>query len=237
MNLTQPSELIENRILAGLNAQEFSQLFRQLEPINLNHADVLYEIDDSFDYVYFPNRGIVSLVSVTESGDSLEIGLIGYEGIVGLPIFFGAAKSPYRTIVQVAGRGMRVRADYFRSAYKPNNSLQAMLLRYTQATMTQITQIAICNRFHSIESRLARWLLLTQSRLKSNEFYLTQEFLAQMLGTQRPAVTVAAGILQNAGFIRYNRGNITLTDQQGLESASCECLRIIIKAYNWYSQP
>jgi CRP-like cAMP-binding protein len=237
MNTRPPAQQIENRILSGLPPQELNQLLPTLEPFPLVREQGLYEIDARIDYVYFPDSGMISLVSYTEDGESLEVGVAGYEGMAGLPTFLDVANSPYRAMVQIEGTSHRMKADAFKAAARQPGAFQLAMLRYTQALMTQFAQSAVCNRFHNVEARLARWLLLTKSRVRADQFYLTQEFLGQMIGTHRPAVTVAAGILQSAGLIRYRRGNITIVDQEGLEAASCECYRIVVKALNLTARP
>lgn len=237
MNIRPPPHQIENRILSSLPPQELDELLPTLEPFPLINEQGLYEIDARIDYVYFPDKGMISLVSYTEDGDSLEVGVAGYEGMAGLPIFLDETNSPYRAMIQAEGAGHRMKAEAFKAAARQPGALQLAMLRYTQALMTQFAQSAVCNRFHNVEARLARWLLLTQSRVRADQFYLTQEFLGQMIGSHRPAVTVAAGMLQSAGLIRYRRGNITILDEEGLVAASCECYGIIIKALNLAARP
>jgi CRP-like cAMP-binding protein len=185
------------------------------------------------DYVYFPNTGMVSLVSIIEDGSTLEVGITGYEGVVGLSVFLGVEESQYRLLVQGKGEAFSMKAETFKAECNREPSLQKLMLRYTQALMTQITQSAICNRFHDVESRLCRWLLQSQDCMRSSELHLTQDFLATMLGVHRPGVTIAAGILQSAGLIHYNRGRIAILDRKRLESASCECYGVIKEAFSW----
>ena len=227
---------IENRILAALPSLDREQMLAHLEPFSLNHSEVLYETGDPMQYVYFVNSGMVSMVSTTEEGNTLEVGIIGYEGVVGFVVFLGAEATRYRFVVQGTGDALRMTADKFKAACEQRSSLRGLILGYTQARMTQITQAAICNHFHSIESRLCRWLLESLSCMKSNELELTQDFLAMMLGTHRPSITIAAGILQSAGMIRYNRGHITVLNRRALEEASCECYRVIRRALNWFAE-
>jgi CRP-like cAMP-binding protein len=223
-----------NHILASITKQDREGLLPELEPASLRLSQVLYEMGDAIDYVYFPNSGMCSLVSLTQEGGSLEVGIVGYEGMVDLSAFFGGHTSQYRVIVQGEGKALRMRAGAFRQAYKQADSLQAVMLRYIQVVIAQVTQSAVCNHFHPIEGRLCRWLLLCQDVVRSNELQLTQEFLAYMLGSRRAGVTVAAASLQSLGMIRYQRGHITILDRQGLEASSCECYEIVRKALDKY---
>jgi CRP-like cAMP-binding protein len=224
---------VKNRILAALPEQERSQFLAHLEPFHLKHSAVLNEIGDRVEYVYFPNSGMVSLVSHTQEGGTLEVGIVGYEGIVNLSVFLGIDESQYRLLVQGEGDSLRMKTGAFRAECERGASLQTTLRRYTQAMLTNITQAAICNRFHDVEARLCRWLLQSQDCMRSNELQLTQDFLAIMLGVHRPAVSIAAGVVQMAGLIKYNRGHITVLDRNGLEAASCECYGVIKEAFNW----
>jgi CRP-like cAMP-binding protein len=224
---------VGNHILATLPGRELSQLLARLEPFHLDHSAVLYEIGDRVDYVYFPNSGMISLVSHTEGGATLEVGITGYEGVAGLSVFFGVEASQYRLLVQGEGDSFRIKAEQFKAECDRGSFLQASLRRYTHAVLTQVTQAAVCNRFHDVEARLCRWLLQSQDCMRSNELDLTQDFLALMLGVHRPAVTIAAGIVQNAGLINYSRGHITILDRNRLEEASCECYGVIKEAFKW----
>jgi CRP-like cAMP-binding protein len=218
---------IENRILAALPGSDRDQLLALMEPFTLEHSSVLYDIGERVGYVYFPNSGMVSLISHTEEGETLEVGIVGYEGLVGLAVFFESYESQYRTLVQSTGFAFRMRANAFLSECDRRAPLQSLIRRYTQARMTQITQAAICIRFHTLEARLSRWLLQSQDCVKSNELELTQDFIAMMLGTHRPGVSLTAGMLQNAGLIHYSRGHITILDREQLEASSCECYGVI----------
>lgn len=222
-----PLQPIKNRLLAALPDEEYERLVPHLEPVSLPLNQVLYELGVPIEYVYFPQQGIVSLLSVLEDGSTVEAGLVGNDGMVGLPIILGGNKTSNRAFVQVAGNGMRMKAEQLRSEFKRGGVLQSLLLRYTQALLTQVSQGVACNRLHTIEERLARWLLTVQDRVESDQFPLTQEFIAQMLGTRRSGVTVAAGTLSKAGTIRYSRGKITILNQGDLEAISCECYGII----------
>jgi CRP-like cAMP-binding protein len=222
-----------NKLLAALSPESYERLTPQLEPFPLNHSAVLAEIGDRLEYVYFPNSGMVSLISHTEDGTTLEVGIIGYEGVVGISTFLGVDESQYRLLVQGEGNALRMNAETFKAECSREPSLQKVILRYTQALMTQITQAAVCNRFHDVEARLCRWLLQSQDCMRSSELHLTQDFLSHMLGVHRPGVTLAAGILQSAGLIHYTRGYITILDRKRLESASCECYGAVKAAFSW----
>jgi CRP-like cAMP-binding protein len=179
------------------------------------------------DYVYFPTTSIVSLVYTMEDGATVEMGLAGSDGVVGIALFLGGDTTPNRAVVQIAGGALRMPAQVLQEEFKRGSSLQLLLLRYTRALITQISQTAVCNRLHSVEQRLCRWLLLTHDRVKVNELQLTQEFIANMLGVRREGVTHAACHLQAAGLIQYARGRITILDRKGLEATVCECYRVV----------
>ncbi|MEN3332799.1 MAG: hypothetical protein V7641_2164 [Blastocatellia bacterium] len=222
-----------NKLLAALSPETYERLTPHLEPFQLNHSNVLAEIGDRMEYVYFPNTGMVSILSHTEDGSTLEVGITGFDGVVGLSVFLGVDESQYRLLVQGKGEAFRMETATFKAECDREPSLQKVMLRYTQALMTQITQAAVCNRFHDVEARLCRWLLQSQDCMRSSELHLTQDFLATMLGVHRPGVTIAAGTLQNAGLIQYNRGHITILDRMRLESASCECYEVIKGTFSW----
>jgi CRP-like cAMP-binding protein len=230
MNNTQSQTLSENLILSALPDKQRNRLLPDLEPYPLPLSKIIYEIGDRISHIYFPGRAVVSLVSYTEQGEGLEVGLVGHEGMVGLPVFFEEDVSEYRNVVQVSNGSLRMKVDAFKAAVREMDSLRDILLRYSKAVMTHLAQSAICNRFHPIEQRLSRWLLLCSDAAKSNELDLTQEFLANMLGTHRPAVTVVARTLQTAGLSTYGRGHISVVDRQGLEAASCECYGVVSQA-------
>ncbi|HWB48111.1 MAG TPA: Crp/Fnr family transcriptional regulator [Stellaceae bacterium] len=216
-----------NQILAALPSDEFERLARDLQPIDLPTRMDLYERSNPVEFVYFLHRGVVSMTTPFDNGTSVEIATIGPEGMVGIPVFLGADRMPSNAFVQVAGHGVRLSADAFRRIIAMCPSLNHLLLRYTLALMDQMAQTAACNRTHAIEERCARWLLMTHDRVYANEFPLTQEFLAQMLGVRRPSVSIAAGMLAKAGLISYVRGRITIIDREGLEAAACNCYHII----------
>jgi CRP-like cAMP-binding protein len=225
--VSQSSSRPINQLLAALPSSEFQRLAPHLEPIFLDPGQVLCEAGDEMKVAYFPGRAMISLVSIMEDGSTTEIGLIGNEGIVGLPIILGGVRSPSRAIVQIRGSALKLDADILKQEFHRGGKLQRLLLLYTQALLTQVSQSAACNRQHTTEERLARWLLSVQDCVLSNELPLTQEFIANMLGIRRSGVTVAAGILQQAGTIEYRRGVITIRNQEDLEAISCECYRLV----------
>jgi CRP-like cAMP-binding protein len=214
-----------NRLLAALPAREYERLLASLEPVKLSYGDVLYEPGEKMQHVYFPNDCLVSLLTVIEGHRALEVGLVGREGVVGFRVALGSPTAAVRSLVQATGTALRMESDRFVRECRRSPALQLALLKFVNGLMLQISQTAACNRFHVVEQRLARWLLMTRERLASGEFHLTQEFLADMLGVRRVGVTSAAGLLQRRRLIRYRRGTIMILDQQGLEAAACSCYR------------
>ena len=215
----------QNRLLASLPRQSYRDLLRHLDPVTLVFGDVLYEAGTRIRDVYFPDKSVVSLLTVVDGHNALEVGLVGGEGMVGLPLALGVETSPVRALVQGGGGAMQMTAAHFRTAFNASPPLQRRLSRYTHELMAQITQTAACNRFHRVEARLARWLLMTRDRVSSDEFRLTHEFLSHMLGVRRVGVTEAASGLQRRGLIEYARGEICILDNAGLEAAACTCYR------------
>jgi CRP-like cAMP-binding protein/PAS domain-containing protein len=214
-----------NRLLAGLPAREYERLLSGLEPIKLTYGEVLHEPGEQLRHVYFPSDCLVSLLTVVEGHRALEVGLVGREGMVGTRLVLGITASSVRALVQGTGTAVRMTSARFLKEFRRSPALQRALFQFTDALMLQITQTAACNRFHVVEARLARWLLMTRERLPSGEFRLTHEFLADMLGVRRAGVSSAASTLQRRKLIRYQRGVITIIDQQGLEAAACSCYR------------
>ena len=214
-----------NRLLAALPAKEYKRLLAGLELVTLTYGEVLYEPGEHMRHVYFPNDCLVSLLTVVEGHRALEVGLVGREGMVGFRLALGITTASVRSLVQATGTAVRIKSDRFLRECHRSPALQRGLLHFVNALMAQISQTAACNRFHVVEARLARWLLMSRERLASGEFYLTHEFLADMLGVRRVGVTSAAGSLQRRKLIRYRRGTITILDQQGLEAAACSCYR------------
>ena len=221
-----------NRLLDSLPRADIERLRPHLEAVSVEIRHVVYEPDGPITHVYFPTSCVISLVTYLDDGTSVEMATIGLEGMVGLPIFLGSDTMPSRAFGQVAGEALRIEAAAFRAEIKRNGPLVRVLNRYTQALFNQVAQTTACNRVHLLEQRCARWLLQTHDRVGSDQFSLTQEFLAQMLGVRRPGVSAAAGLLQKAGLIRYARGRITVLDRSGLESASCECYRVIKREFD-----
>ena len=216
-----------NNLLSALPGKEYRHLLTRLEPVTLNFGEVLYEPKARIRHVYFPGDSLVSLLTLVEGHMALEIGMVGREGMLGIPLALGIAHSPVRALVQGAGTALRMTSAHFRQENEKHGALHKQLNRYVHARILQITQTAACNRFHGVEGRLARWLLMTRDRMDTNHFRLTQELLGNMLGVLRVAVTNAAGALQRRNLISYHRGEITILDGKGLEAAACPCYRII----------
>ena len=218
-----------NLLLAGLSPEERNRLLPHLQLVAMPLGKVLYESGDVLRHVYFPVDCIVSLLYVMENGESAEISVVGNEGLVGIALFMGGETTPSRAIVQSAGRACQLSAQKLKDEFRRNGNLQVSLLRYTQSLITQMAQTAVCNRYHSVDQQLCRWLLLSLDRLPSNELTMTQELIANMLGVRREGVTDAAGKLQKLGVIQYHRGHITVLDRPKLEHLSCECYRVVKK--------
>jgi CRP-like cAMP-binding protein len=218
---------VANRLLAAIPRKDCQRLLAGLEPVTLTYGEVLYEPEKPIRHVYFPNDSLVSLLSLADGHLALEVGMVGHEGMVGTPMSLGINVSPVRALVQGSGTAMRMTAAHFRKEFRRCPPLQRALYRYVHELMAQVTQTAACNRFHMVEARLARWLLMTRDRVRANKFFLTQEFLAHMLGVRRVGVTKAASALQRRKLISYSRGNITILDRDGLEAASCKCYQIV----------
>lgn len=216
-----------NHLLRVLPRDEFERLVPQLELIPMRLGAVIYEAGALQDYVYFPTTAIVSLLYVMENGASAEIAIVGNEGIVGIALFMGGETMPNRAVVQSEGQAYRMRGSALNLEFGRAKAFQHLLLRYTLALLSQMAQTAVCNRHHSIDQQLCRWLLLSIDRLPSNELSMTQELIANMLGVRREGVTEAAGKLQEAGLIHYNRGRITILDRPGLEKRVCECYQVV----------
>src|SRR5947208_2547656 len=222
----------QNRLLAALPAADFARLQPHLELVSLPLGWAVYEAGGTQGYVYFPIDSIVSLLYVMEDGSSAEIAVSGNEGLVGISLFMGGESTPSRAVVQSAGRGYRVRGTLLKKLFESSGDVQHLLLRFTQALITQMTQTAVCNRHHAVDQQLCRWLLLMLDRLSSNEVLMTQELIANMLGVRREGVTEAAGKLQADGLIEYSRGRITVPDRRPLEARVCECYAVVKKEYD-----
>jgi CRP-like cAMP-binding protein len=222
----------ENHLLTALPDAESQRWLPHLERVAMPLGQVLYESGDTLSHVYFPTTAIVSLLYVMENGASAEIAVVGNEGIVGISLFMGGDSTPSRAVVQSAGQGFRLRAQIMKDAFNQAGAVLHLLLRYTQALITQMAQTAVCNRHHSLDQQLCRWLLLSLDRLSGNELVMTQELIANMLGVRREGVTEGALKLQQAGLIRYARGHISVLDRIGLEKRSCECYAVVKKEYD-----
>jgi len=218
-----------NHLLAALSPEERDRLFPHLRLVTMPLGKVLYESGDVQRYVYFPTDSIVSLLYVMESGASAEVSVVGNEGVIGIALFMGGETTPSRAIVQSAGHAYRLIGQRLKDEFHRSGGMQLLLLRYTQALITQMAQTAVCNRHHSVDQQLCRWLLLSLDRLSSNELIMTQDLIANMLGVRREGVTEAAGKLQKLGVIRYSRGRITVLDRPQLEQLSCECYGVVKK--------
>jgi CRP-like cAMP-binding protein len=215
-----------------LPAGDYQRLTPHLEHVALKLGDVLYEPGIRMRHVYFPTTAIVSLLYVLENGASAEIAIVGNEGMLGISLFMGGESTPSRAVVQSAGFGYRLRATHLKDEFDRFGSLMHLLLRYTQGLITQMAQTAVCNRHHSVDQQLCRWLLLSLDRLASSELVMTQELIANMLGVRREGVTEAAGNLQDAGLISYHRGRIRVLDRPGVEARSCECYMVVKKEFD-----
>jgi CRP-like cAMP-binding protein len=227
-----PPDPLKNRLLAALADAERRRWFPELEAVDMPLGQVLYESGRTLAHVYFPTTAIVSLLYVMENGASAEIAVVGNEGIVGISLFMGGESTPSRAVVQSAGRGYRLKADLMKEEFNRAGPVLHLLLRYTQALITQMAQTAVCNRHHSLDQQLCRWLLLSLDRLQGSELVMTQELIANMLGVRREGVTEGALKLQHAGLIRYARGHISVLDRVGLEKRTCECYAVVKSEYD-----
>ena len=224
--------LTGNRLLDALPSEELERLRPDLEPVSLGLKDVLIEPDGPIGHVWFPVDSVCSVVATMADGQQVEVGTIGNEGMVGLPVFLGRNSVPLSTFCQVPGEAVKMRSEALRTEVKPGDKLHNLLQRFTEATFIFASQSSACNRLHSVEQRASRWLLHTHDRLGSDEFLLTQEFLAQMLGVRRASVSKVASELQREGLVSYSRGKVTVTDRTGLEGKSCECYAIIREEFD-----
>ena len=222
----------ENHLLAALSAEDYARLLPSLELIAMPLGWALYEAGDHLSHLYFPTTSIVSLLYVMENGESAEIAITGNEGLVGLSLFMGGESTPSRAVVQSAGDGYRLKASILKREFALGGQFARLALRYTQALITQMSLTAVCNRYHSVDQQLCRWLLLSLDRLPNNELKMTQELIANMLGVRREGVTEAAGKLQAAGLIHHQRGKITVLDRPKLELRVCECYAVVKKEFD-----
>lgn len=227
-----PTDPRQNQLLAAMPDAQWQRWLPLLEAVELPLGKVLYESGVEMTHVYFPTTSIVSLLYVMESGASAEIAVVGHEGLVGVALFMGGGSTPSRAVVQSAGQGYRLAAASLKDEFEHAGPVMHLLLRYTQALITQMAQTAACNRHHSVDQQLCRWLLLSLDRLHDDDIVMTQELIANMLGVRREGVTESASKLQKAGLIRYARGRITVLDRAGLEQRSCECYAVVKKEYD-----
>jgi len=232
MKSTDPADPRTNHLLASLPDADYQEWLPHLEHVHLPLGKVLYESGDTMRHVYFPASTIVSLLYVMQSGASAEIAVVGSEGVVGISLFMGGESTPSRALVQSAGNAFRLKGQLLKQQFKSSPAVMHLLLLYTQALITQMTQTAACNRHHSVNQQLCRWLLLSLDRLDGNELRMTQELMANMLGVRREGVTEAALNLQKLGLIEYARGHIKILDRKGLEQRSCECYGVVKKEYD-----
>jgi CRP-like cAMP-binding protein len=218
---------VENRLLLALPRRDYKRLLPTMEHVLLPIGTVLYQAGDTIQRVHFPNSGIVSLLSLMQDRTTIEVGMVGSEGIVGLPVFFGSDTSSSQAVVRSAGTAVCVAAKDLREALAERGSLSRLLHQYTHALLTQISQLAACNRFHAVQARIACWLLMTHDRVQSNEFHITQEQISKMLGVRRAGITNGASSFQKQKLISYSRGKMRILNRAGLERASCECYQVI----------
>ena len=230
--MLEPHDFQKNALLGLLPEDELGRLMPHFEEVTLTLGQSLCESGQHMHHVYFPLDSIVSLLCVMENGASTEIAVVGYEGVVGVSLFMGGETTPSRAIVQSAGKALRLKGQLLKNEFYRAGPMQRLLLRYTQALLTQMAQTAVCNRHHNLDQQLCRWLLLSLDRLQGNELIMTQELIANMLGVRREGVTEAAGKLQRAGLIAYHRGHIHVLDRQGLEERVCECYSVVKDEYD-----
>ncbi len=232
MTLSNPSPQPENKLLAALSTKSYRRIAPHLEPVNFSLGEMLYQPNMPITYVYFPHKSTISMVNILTDGFMVEVGVVGSEGMLGTTLLSGDSISPHRAIVQIADGGMRMKAESFIEEIRNNDEFNELVHRYLQELFTQVSQTSACNRIHPIAERLARWLLLCQDRMESDTLHLTHEFIATRLEVRRAGVTVAAGTLQAAGIITYQRGTVLIKDREALEDASCECYRAVKNEYD-----
>ncbi len=225
-----------NQILAGLAPDEYDRLFSNLRPVSFAAQDVIYNAEDRIRSAYFINSGMASFLSITAEGESIEVGNVGNEGIVGTPIVFRQAKTPHQIVMQVPGEALEVNADILRQEFEKEGELKDRLLSYTHALATYMSQLSVCNHFHTLDKRLCRWLLVSSHQIQSETFELTHESLSQVLGTGRTGITMAANKLQKVGLIQIRRGQLTILDREGMEAISCDCYQLTKDVFEQSSQ-
>ncbi len=221
-----------NHLLAALPADEFDRLKNDLEPVTLALGEVIYESGEQLEYLYFPTTSIISLLYIMENGSTAEIGMAGNDGLVGIALYMGGSTTPNRAVVQSAGNAFRLRSKALKFEFGMGGIFQNILLRYTQYLMTQISQTAVCNRLHTVEQQLCRWLLINHDLLQTNKLIMTHDLIANMLGVRREGVSIAAGRLQKRDLIKYVRGTITMLDRDGLQVVACECYQVVSDEYD-----
>ena len=221
-----------NHLLAALPDDEFSRLKPNLEPVSLSLGEVIYESGEQLEHIYFPTTAIISLLYIMENGATAEIGMAGNDGLVGIALYMGGSTTPSRAVVQSAGNAFKMQSRALNDEFSLGGVFQKVLLRYTQSLMTQISQTAVCNRLHSVENQLCRWLLINHDLLRTNKLIMTHDLIANMLGVRREGVSIAAGHLQKKGLIKYVRGTITMLDRDALEATACECYRVVKDEYD-----
>lgn len=230
--MSQTNTILRNHLLAAISPETRARWEPMIEPVELPLGKVIYESGVRMSHLIFPTSAIISLLYVLEDGGSAEIAVVGFEGLVGISLFMGGQTTPSRAVVQSAGQGYRLRADVLMEDFERGGAVTHLLLRYTQALITQMAQTAVCNRHHTLDQQLCRWLLLSMDRLPGSDLVMTQELIANMLGVRREGVTAAAGQLSDAGLISYRRGHITVLDRPGLEQRTCECYAVVKREYD-----
>jgi CRP-like cAMP-binding protein len=228
----RPEAQSANHILSSLPPEDYRRLAPHIETMEAARGEVLYQTEQRIDHCYFPLNSMVSLISRTADGESVEVGIVGYEGIAGVSALLGVDRSPHENMVQIPDGVVRVRAEVLREEFGRGGAFQSLALRYVHSLLLQASQVAACNRLHTLSERLARWLLMTEDRARRPELPLTQEFLSLMLGVRRPGVTEAAIVLQAQGLIDYTRGRVTIRDRAGLEESACDCYRIVKEEFD-----
>lgn len=221
-----------NHLIAALPEDEFTRINPSLEPVSLSLGEVIYESGEQLEYIFFPTTAIISLLYIMENGSTAEIGMSGNDGLVGIALYMGGSTTPSRAVVQSAGNAFRMPSKALKEEFTRGGVFQKVLLRYTQSLMTQISQTAVCNRLHTVEQQLCRWLLINHDLLRTNKLIMTHDLIANMLGVRREGVSIAAGRLQEKGLIKYVRGTITMLDREALELAACECYRVVRDEYD-----
>ena len=235
-SLSEKSAQSRNRILRSLSHEEYTRLLPFSQRVTLAAGDILFEAGDQINEFYFLDSGMASLLSTTESGSTIEVGMVGSEGFVGSALVLKTNRMPYRSMMQITGQATKIKARPLLDQFDKNLDLRNLILRYLHLVLAQVSQSALCNRFHTLEERLCRWLMISREIIDSDEIPLTQELLSQMLGVARTGVTMTAGALQQSGLIRYRRGQITILDREALANASCECYGIVKQEFDRFQQ-